>query len=67
MSTSAASWAPEVVIVDAVRTPVGRRNGDLAGLHPAELLGAAQRALVERTGIDGPRGNQSGHQVHGLL
>ncbi|HWU21382.1 MAG TPA: steroid 3-ketoacyl-CoA thiolase [Nocardioides sp.] len=44
--------ATEVVIVDAVRTPVGRRNGDLAGLHPAQLLGTAQRALVARTGID---------------
>ena len=46
------SEAVEVVIVDAVRTPVGRRNGDLAGLHPAQLLGTAQRALVERTGLD---------------
>src|SRR6476659_7851524 len=40
------------VIVDAVRTPIGRRNGWLAGLHAAEVLGAAQRALVERSGID---------------
>jgi acetyl-CoA C-acetyltransferase len=43
---------PEAVIVEAVRTPVGRRYGALAGLHPAELLGAAQTALVERAGID---------------
>ena len=50
MSTPTA--ATEVVIVDAVRTPVGRRNGHLAGLHPTQLLGVAQRALVERTGID---------------
>ncbi len=42
----------EVVIVDAVRTPVGRRHGGLAGLHPAELLGSVHRALVERSGID---------------
>ncbi len=41
-----------VVIVDAVRTPIGRRNGGLSTLHPAELLGAVQKALVERTGID---------------
>jgi acetyl-CoA C-acetyltransferase len=41
-----------VVIVDAVRTPVGKRNGGLAGVHPAELLGQVQRAIVERTGID---------------
>jgi acetyl-CoA C-acetyltransferase len=52
MSTPAPSSASEVVIVDAVRTPVGRRNGDLAGLHPAELLGIAQQALLERTGVD---------------
>ena len=43
---------PEAVIVEAVRTPVGRRNGLLAGLHPTELLGAAQAALLERAGID---------------
>jgi acetyl-CoA C-acetyltransferase len=40
------------VIVDAVRTPIGKRGGWLAGLHAAELLGAAQHALVERSGID---------------
>ena len=42
----------EVVVVEAVRTPLGRRNGGLAGVHPADLLGAAQRAAVERSGID---------------
>jgi len=41
-----------VVIVDAVRTPVGRRNGGLSSLHPGELLGIVQKALIERTGID---------------
>jgi acetyl-CoA C-acetyltransferase len=40
------------VIVEAVRTPIGKRGGWLSGLHAAELLGAAQRALVERAGID---------------
>jgi acetyl-CoA C-acetyltransferase len=40
------------VIVEAVRTPIGKRNGWLAGLHAAEVLGAAQTALVERAGID---------------
>ncbi|GIM92088.1 steroid 3-ketoacyl-CoA thiolase [Paractinoplanes toevensis] len=40
------------VIVDAVRTPIGRRGGWLAGLHPAELLGTAQRALLDRAGLD---------------
>lgn len=40
------------VIVEAVRTPIGKRNGALAGLHAAELLGAAQVELVKRAGID---------------
>lgn len=42
----------QVVVVDAVRTPVGKRNGGLAGVHPAELLGNALTALFERTGVD---------------
>ncbi len=42
----------EVVIVEAVRTPVGKRNGGLSTLHPAETLAAVQRAVVERSGID---------------
>jgi acetyl-CoA C-acetyltransferase len=42
----------EVVIVDAVRTPFGRRNGALSSVHSADLLGVAQRALFERTGMD---------------
>jgi acetyl-CoA C-acetyltransferase len=40
------------VIVEAVRTPIGKRNGALSGLHAAELLGAAQVELVKRAGID---------------
>ncbi len=40
------------VIVGAVRTPIGRRGGWLSGLHAAELLGAAQRGLLDRTGVD---------------
>jgi acetyl-CoA C-acetyltransferase len=43
---------PEAYIVDAVRTPVGRRNGSLAGMHSADLGGHVLNALVERTGID---------------
>jgi acetyl-CoA C-acetyltransferase len=39
------------VIVEAVRTPIGKRGGVLAGLHPAEILGSAQTALLERAGI----------------
>jgi acetyl-CoA C-acetyltransferase len=42
----------EVVILSAVRTPIGRRKGGLAGVHPADLLGTVQRAAVERAGID---------------
>ena len=48
MTTSASN----VVIVDAVRTPIGRRNGGLSTMHPADVLGAVQRAIVQRTGID---------------
>src|SRR5262252_3820821 len=40
------------VIVEAVRTPIGRRRGALAGLHPADLLGHVHTALVERAGIE---------------
>lgn len=40
------------VIVNAVRTPIGKRGGWLAGLHAAELLGAAQRALVTLADLD---------------
>ena len=40
------------VIVEAVRTPIGKRGGALAGLHAAEILGSAQTALVDRAGIE---------------
>jgi acetyl-CoA C-acetyltransferase len=42
----------DVVIVDAVRTPVGRRNGGLSTMHSADLLGVPFKALFERTGVD---------------
>ncbi len=42
----------EVYIVGAVRSAIGKRKGGLAGLHPADLLGAVQRAAVERSGVD---------------
>jgi acetyl-CoA C-acetyltransferase len=41
----------EAVIVEAARTPVGRRRGALSGLHPAALLGRAQKGLLDRAGI----------------
>jgi acetyl-CoA acyltransferase len=42
----------DAVIVEAVRTPVGKRNGGLAGIHPVELSAHVLKALAERTGID---------------
>ena len=39
------------VIVEAVRTPVGKRGGALAGLHAAEILGGVQTALLDRAGV----------------
>jgi acetyl-CoA C-acetyltransferase len=42
----------EAYIVDAVRSPVGRRGGALAGVHPADLGAHALTALIDRTGID---------------
>jgi acetyl-CoA C-acetyltransferase len=44
--------ATDVVIIEAVRSPLGRRNGGLASVHPVELLGAVQRETVARAGID---------------
>ena len=42
----------EAYIIDAVRTPTGRRGGGLAGVHPADLGAAAIKALLGRTGVD---------------
>ena len=42
----------DAVIVDAVRTPVGKRNGGLSGIHPADLSAHVLTAIAERTGID---------------
>jgi acetyl-CoA C-acetyltransferase len=54
----------DVVIVEAVRTPIGRRGGGLSTIHPAELLGVAQLAAVERSGIDP---NEVGQLVGGCV
>ncbi len=40
------------VIVEAVRTPIGKRRGAFAGLHAAEILGRAQTALLERAALE---------------
>jgi len=42
----------DAVIVEAVRSPVGKRNGGLSSVHPADLSASVLEALVERTGID---------------
>ncbi len=42
----------DVVIVEAVRSPLGKRNGGLSTMHPADLLGAVQVAAIERSGVD---------------
>lgn len=43
---------PDAIIAGAVRTPIGKRNGVLAGVHPVDLSAVVLNALVERAGID---------------
>ncbi len=43
---------PVAYIVDAVRTPVGKRGGGLSSVHPADLGAHAIKALIDRTGVD---------------
>ncbi|CAN5375029.1 thiolase family protein [soil metagenome] len=43
---------PTAVIVDAIRTPMGKRNGQLKDWHPVDLAAETLKALQERTGID---------------
>ena len=42
----------EAYVLDAVRTPVGKRGGALSTVHPADLGAHVIRAIVERTGVD---------------
>ena len=42
----------DAVIVEAVRTPVGKRNGGLSGVHPVELSAHILKSLAQRSGID---------------
>ncbi|HWL65261.1 MAG TPA: thiolase family protein, partial [Actinomycetota bacterium] len=44
--------AREAVIVEAVRTPLGKRNGKLKDWHPVDLLGVTLKELIERSGVD---------------
>src|SRR3546814_282361 len=54
----------DVVIAEAVRTPVGKRNGGLSTVHPADLLATVLKAAVERSGIDP---NEVGQVVTGCV
>ncbi len=42
----------DAVVVEGLRTPVGRRRGALSGWHPVDLAAEVARAVVERSGID---------------
>ncbi len=46
---------PEAYIIDAVRTPVGKRGGSLAETHPADLGASVLRSLMDRSSIDPPQ------------
>ncbi|HZX41280.1 MAG TPA: 3-oxoadipyl-CoA thiolase, partial [Myxococcaceae bacterium] len=43
----------EALIIDAVRTPRGKRKGSLAGIHAADLAAHVLNAALERTGVPG--------------
>src|SRR6202158_1550863 len=43
----------QVLVVGAARSPLGRRNGALAGVHPTRLLGSVLVELLDRTGVEG--------------
>jgi acetyl-CoA acyltransferase len=42
----------DAVILGAVRSPIGKKNGKLSGIHPTDLLGMVLRGLLDRTGVD---------------
>lgn len=52
------------VIVEAVRTPIGKRKGWLSGVHPAELLGATMTEVLRRAGVDS---DQVGQVIGGCV
>jgi acetyl-CoA C-acetyltransferase len=43
----------QVLVIDAIRTPLARRNGAISGVHPAMLLAGVLEELLRRTGVDG--------------
>src|SRR5918994_3528627 len=47
-----AEWKSEALIVDAVRSPIGRRNGTLSRIRGDELAGQVLNGLMERVGLD---------------
>ncbi len=49
----------DAYIIDACRTPRGRRKGSLAGVHPIDLCTVPMQAMVARTGIDRPSGSRT--------
>lgn len=54
----------EVVIVEAGRSPIGKRNGSLAGAHPADVLGPVMMEVLDRAGVDS---SQVGQVVGGCI
>jgi acetyl-CoA C-acetyltransferase len=52
MDSRRSAGGPSAYIIDAVRTPVGRRNGGLSRVHPADLAAVPIAELVRRTGVD---------------
>src|SRR3979411_1194645 len=43
----------QVLVIDAIRTPLARRNGALSGIHPARLLAGVLAGVLRRTAVDG--------------
>src|SRR5437588_763332 len=56
----------EAVIVEAVRSPIGKRNGSLAGIHPVDLLATVLQEAVTRAGVN-PFGNMLVTRYEGKL
>ena len=51
-SSNSSSSSRQVVIAEAVRTPIGRRGGGLSTCHSVDVLGTVQKALFDRSGVD---------------
>src|SRR5919201_3055013 len=50
--TPSSSAVREAVIVEAVRSPIGKRGGSLSGIHPVDLLATVLQEVVSRAGVD---------------